>query len=127
MAKKKEEPVVENITGKPLKKVVKKPVKQVIKPVAETVETPKTVSPKVEVKLKPKNAGAEENITGAPKNFIIKCGSCAWSRASSGLRADLADIREIKNNSCTNCGKWRKFHCPKCGSPSMMKRIKGNT
>ena len=119
MAKKKE---VKEPTVKP-KKVVKKAITE---PAVQAVVESKTDSPKTEMKLKPKNVGAEENITGAPKNFLIKCGSCAWSRVSSGLKADLADIREIKNNSCTNCGKWRKFHCPKCGSPSMMKRIKGN-
>ncbi len=76
--------------------------------------------------IKEKNLGAEQNLSGAPKNFIIRCPKCCWSRVSSGLSVDLTDINEIKPN-CKTCGKWRKFQCPKCGTHAMMKRIRGNT
>jgi hypothetical protein len=75
--------------------------------------------------LGPKNIGPEANNSGAPKNFVIRCGKCCWSRVSSGVAADLTDIYEIKPN-CKGCGKWRKFRCPNCGTPATMKRIKGN-
>ena len=60
-----------------------------------------------------------------PKNFMIRCPRCCWARLSSGTKEDLEDLHEI-NPNCVNCGKWRKFRCQNCGSPAMMKRIKGN-
>lgn len=68
----------------------------------------------------------EADNSGVPKNFRIKCNKCLWSRLSSGTKADLVDLHEI-NAGCKTCGKWRKFHCQKCGQPAFMKRIKGNT
>jgi len=59
------------------------------------------------------------------KPFMIRCHRCRWGRTSLGTKDDLADLHEIKPN-CTNCGKWRKFQCPECGSPAVMKRIRGN-
>lgn len=67
----------------------------------------------------------EQDNSGVPKNFIIKCNSCGWSRRSSGVSVDLADLHEIVNN-CSDCGKARRFQCPRCGSVSRMKRIQGN-
>lgn len=67
----------------------------------------------------------EQNNTGAPKNFFIRCPRCRWARTSSGLSADVADLNEI-NAGCVTCGKWRQFKCPKCGMPSTMKRLRGN-
>lgn len=69
---------------------------------------------------------AEADNTGAPKNFFIRCPRCRWARVSSGLSADIADLHELDKN-CVHCGKWRKFQCPKCGMPSQMKRMKGNS
>ena len=68
----------------------------------------------------------ESDNTGVPKNFIIRCHRCRWARISSGVSSDLSDLNEIKSG-CINCGKFRSFKCPKCGMPSKMKRIKGNT
>ena len=67
----------------------------------------------------------EENNTGSPKNFMIRCPRCRWARVSSGLKDDLADLHEV-DADCFNCGKWRKFKCPKCSMNSQMKRIRGN-
>lgn len=85
------------------------------------------VVPKPEVKAVAPvpNLSIEKSVTGAPKNFVIRCNKCCWSRISSGLTADLADLHEIKSN-CPTCGKARKFQCAKCGRPAFMKRIKGN-
>ncbi len=69
---------------------------------------------------------AEADNSGAPKNFMIRCQSCQWARRSSGIASDLKDIHEIKNN-CSDCGKARRFRCPRCGGTSKMKRIQGNT
>lgn len=66
----------------------------------------------------------EQNLSGAPKNFMIRCPKCRWARLSSGVSMDLADLHEV-TSSCKNCGKARKFKCPKCGMNSPMKRIKG--
>lgn len=68
----------------------------------------------------------ESDNTGAPKNFMIRCPKCRWARPSSGLKADLTDLYEIKPG-CRTCGKWRKFRCKKCGAPSPMVRTKSNT
>ena len=68
----------------------------------------------------------EADISGVDKNFMIRCPRCRWARVSSGVAADVADLHEI-NQGCKNCGKWRKFKCPKCGMPSTMRRIKGNS
>jgi hypothetical protein len=67
----------------------------------------------------------EADTSGVPKNFFIRCPVCRWARLSSGIASDLEDLNEIDAN-CVNCGKWRKFHCPNCGRPAMMKRLKGN-
>jgi len=68
----------------------------------------------------------EANNSGVEKNFVIRCPRCRWARLSSGVAMDLEDLHEIDPN-CPTCGKWRKFKCPKCGMPSPMKRIKGNS
>jgi hypothetical protein len=68
----------------------------------------------------------EASISGVPKNFVISCLRCRWSRITSGVTADITDLHEM-NLGCVNCGKWRKFKCPKCGIGCPMKRIKGNT
>lgn len=127
---------------KPAKKVAKKPVAK--KPAKKVKEKPvETTEVKVETKVEAKEpekklvaelpAGApdgeyepEANNTGAPKNFVIRCGRCRWARLSSGLKADLVGINEVKSN-CASCGKARKFQCPKCGQHAMMKRIRGNS
>lgn len=67
----------------------------------------------------------EEDTSGVPKNFFIRCPRCRWARRSSGISSDLADLVEV-NPNCVDCGKWRKFKCPKCGMPSQMRRLKGN-
>lgn len=84
-----------------------------------TEEEREPASPKEEYEL-------EQNNTGAPKNFFIRCPRCRWARTSSGLSGDIADLHEI-NAGCVNCGKFRSFKCLKCGMPSKMKRIKGNS
>lgn len=66
---------------------------------------------------------AEPDNSGAPKNFFIRCPRCRWGRLSSGLKSDLQDLHEV-NPNCLNCGKWRKFKCPKCGTNSTMQRVK---
>jgi len=68
----------------------------------------------------------EASTSGVPKNFVIKCVRCSWSRVTSGIVTDITDLNEI-NSGCTTCGKWRRFKCPKCGNACPMKRIKGNT
>lgn len=77
--------------------------------------------------IKPKEEYAPEaNISGAPKNFVIRCPRCRWARITSGVSQDIVDLNEIDPN-CVNCGKWRRFKCPKCSMPSQMKRIRGNS
>ena len=83
------------------------------------VEERKLAEPKEEYE-------AEADNSGVSKNFMIRCPRCRWARLSSGVSVDLADLHEV-NPNCSNCGKWRKFKCPKCGMPSSMKRIKGNS
>jgi predicted RNA-binding Zn-ribbon protein involved in translation (DUF1610 family) len=61
-------------------------------------------------------------VTVIPKNYVIRCGKCCWSRTTTGLKVDLADLHEIANN-CPTCGKWRKFTCPKCGNHAVMRKI----
>lgn len=56
------------------------------------------------------------------KNFILRCIKCRWARMSTGVSADLADLREIKG--CANCGGSRKFKCPKCGQIVKLLRVK---
>ena len=68
----------------------------------------------------------EESVSGVPKNFVIRCPRCRWARMSSGVAADVADLNEVKSN-CKNCGKYRKFQCPKCGTHCNMKRLCGNS
>lgn len=45
--------------------------------------------------------------------FFIKCDFCKWFQETTGFSKDLSHLIEIKNN-CPNCGKPRKFRCPKC-------------
>jgi len=68
----------------------------------------------------------ESDVSGVPKNFVIRCLRCRWARITSGIASDITDLNEV-NQGCVNCGKWRKFKCPKCGMPSPMKRLRGNT
>lgn len=68
----------------------------------------------------------ESDNSGVPKNFVIRCHRCRWCRISSGIAADIEDLQEI-DPGCINCGKWRRFKCPKCGMHSPMKRLKGNS
>lgn len=64
----------------------------------------------------------EADNSGVPKNFMIACHFCRWSRRSSGIKTDLVDLHEV-NNNCSDCGKFRRFKCPKCGHHATMKRI----
>lgn len=64
--------------------------------------------------------------SSAPQNFVLRCARCRWARMSSGLGVDLKDLLEIKPN-CANCGKFKKYKCPKCGMACPLKRVKGNT
>lgn len=57
------------------------------------------------------------------KPFLLKC-SCGWKEQSTGLSNDLSKFTEIKQ--CENCGKKRKFICPKCKAVAIMYRVKGN-
>ena len=68
----------------------------------------------------------EEDTSGVPKNFMIRCPRCRWARITSGIKTDITDLNEIEPG-CTNCGKWRRFKCPKCGMTSQMKRIVGRS
>lgn len=68
----------------------------------------------------------EADTSGVPKNFIIRCPRCRWARITSGIASDMTDLNEIEPN-CINCGKWRRFRCPKCHNISMMKRLRGNS
>jgi len=68
----------------------------------------------------------EADTSGVEKNFIIRCPRCRWARISSGIATDIEDLNEI-DPGCINCGKWRRFKCPKCGMASTMRRLKGNT
>lgn len=61
-----------------------------------------------------------------PRNFIIRCGRCRWATLTTGLKADLTALHEIRN-TCATCGRPRQFKCPTCGSTAKMKRIRGNT
>ena len=88
------------------------------KPILENEEVREPADPKPEHE-------PEADNTGVPKNFFIRCPRCRWARTSSGMTADLTDLTEI-NPNCVNCGRWRKFKCPKCGMPSTMRRLKGN-
>lgn len=74
----------------------------------------------------PKEYEQESPNSGAPKNFIIRCPRCRWARLSSGVAVDIKDLVEV-NPGCKTCGKWRKFRCPKCGMPSTMRRLRGNS
>lgn len=57
--------------------------------------------------------------------FIIKCPSCNWSIKTLGNKKELVDLdlKEIAN-SCSNCGKIRKFICQNCSQTAKMFRIK---
>lgn len=70
---------------------------------------------------------SEDNVeqSSAPKNFVLSCPNCRWSRTSSGITKDLADLIYIKP-TCQGCGKIKKYRCPKCGGACPLKRIKGN-
>lgn len=56
--------------------------------------------------------------------FLIQCAKCRWFVKTKGSKKDLEEIKlnEIKN-SCSNCGKIRKFRCPKCSEVAKMFRI----
>lgn len=58
------------------------------------------------------------------KPFIIHCLKCGWKETSTGISSDLAHLYEIKNH-CSNCGKTRRFRCPKCANPAKMLRKNG--
>lgn len=103
--------------------------KETKQPVEDKKEEKKEAVAVAEAPAEPKPDPAtapEANNSGAPKNFMIRCPRCCWARVSSGLSIDMTDIHEVKPN-CKNCGKWRKFQCPKCGNHAVMKRLKGNT
>ena len=107
------------------KKVTKKPVKKVV--AATPAEEPlAAVVAEVAKELLLGEYVPEASTSGVPKNFVIRCPKCRWARLSSGVAADLSDLHEIKSN-CKNCGKFRKFQCPKCGTHSTMKRLHGNS
>ena len=56
--------------------------------------------------------------------FVIKCNDCGWSVKTKGTKKDIANLNLIEIvNSCSNCGKPRKFKCAKCLSPSKMFRV----
>jgi hypothetical protein len=87
---------------------------------------------KVEKKVEKKSKKVEKKVipvpvavpvvSSVPKNFMIRCMACRWARTTTGLKADLADLHEIKNNT-TVPGRHRKFLCPGCGKHAVMKRI----
>jgi len=54
-------------------------------------------------------------------NFTIKCQYCKWREITTGYSKDLTHLKEIVN-PCSNCGKPRKFVCPKCKRGATMKR-----
>ena len=54
--------------------------------------------------------------------FQIRCLKCRWAKMSNGTQDDLKDLYELKN-SCSTCGKKRKFRCPKCGQAATMHRV----
>lgn len=60
------------------------------------------------------------------QNFIIVCSNCRWKKVTTGISDDLKDLKEIPNN-CSNCGKPRRFRCPRCGNAAKMIRVKGNS
>jgi hypothetical protein len=92
-----------------------------------TSQSEKTyVAPDMKKKVLDGEYVPEASVSGVEKNFVIRCAKCRWARMSSGVSSDLADLNEIKSN-CKNCGKWRKFKCPKCGVNATMKRISGNS
>jgi hypothetical protein len=74
-------------------------------------------------KTKVKKVEEKPPVKTVPKNFMIRCPACLWGCTSTGLKADLVDLHEIKNNT-TVPGRWRKFVCPKCGKHATMKRIR---
>jgi hypothetical protein len=82
----------------------------------------KKVENKVEEKTAPIPAPANLPVNTVPKNFMIRCAACRWALVTTGLKADLIDLHEIKNNT-TVPGRLRKFMCPKCGKHAVMRRI----
>lgn len=68
----------------------------------------------------------EPDNSGVEKKFMIRCPRCRWARISSGVKADIQDLDEIKEH-CSDCGKFRRFKCKSCGMPSPMKRINRRT
>ena len=64
--------------------------------------------------------------------FQIRCLKCRWAKMSNGTQDDLKDLYESQDdlkdlyelkNSCSTCGKKRKFRCPKCGQAATMHRV----
>lgn len=53
--------------------------------------------------------------------FLLKCDFCKWTETTTGFSKDLVHLKEIKN-SCSKCGKPRKFVCPKCKRSAKMIR-----
>lgn len=56
--------------------------------------------------------------------FLIKCRNCNWNLKTNGSKKEISDLElfEIKN-SCSTCGKPRKFKCKKCGQHAKMYRL----
>jgi|688.fasta_scaffold168057_2 hypothetical protein len=56
--------------------------------------------------------------------FQIKCIKCGWSLKTKGTKKELSELnlKEVKN-TCSTCGKPRKFVCKKCSSLAKMLRI----
>lgn len=56
--------------------------------------------------------------------FLIKCNNCNWHIKTNGTKKEISDLNllEIKN-SCSSCGKPRRFKCKKCGQHAKMHRL----
>lgn len=56
--------------------------------------------------------------------FLIKCSNCNWSIKTNGSKKEILelDLNEIIN-SCSSCGKPRRFKCKKCGQYAKMFRL----
>lgn len=56
--------------------------------------------------------------------FKLKCNNCNWHVELLGDKKSIQDLqlKEIKN-SCSKCGKPRKFLCKKCSTIVKMHRI----
>lgn len=72
------------------------------------------------------NQKYEPENSSAPQNFVLRCKKCRWARMTSGLADDLKDLFFIKPTSASSANV-RKYRCPKCGTPCLLVRVKGNT